>query len=399
LFLQNPFFLSKNNIAAIESMEGPLKNLLVIDLTRVLVGPYCTMILSDLGARVIKIEAPETGDDSRKFGPFIENYSAYFMSLNRGKESIALNLKNKEDKIIFDKILSKADILVENFKPGTLEKWGYGWNEVSKKYPKLIYASASGFGQTGPLKELPAYDMVVQGMGGLMSVTGHPDSEPTRVGTSIGDITAGLFTAIGINAALYDRQKSGKGTYIDVSMLDCQIAILENAIARYLSKNEIPEPMGSRHPSIAPFEAFKTKDSYIIIAAGNDKLFAKLCEVLGIPEISNDENFNTNSLRCKNMDSLKKIFENKLKLKATDEWINQMQEFKIPCGPIYNIKQAVENPQIEKRNMIVKSYHKIIGEFKSAGNPIKMSTYKDENIRGDIPDLDEHREKILKEFI
>jgi CoA:oxalate CoA-transferase len=380
-------------------MDGPLKNLLVIDLTRVLVGPYCTMILSDLGARVIKIEAPETGDDSRIFGPFIENYSAYFMSLNRGKESIALNLKNQDDKKIFDKILSKADILVENFKPGTLEKWGYGWNEVSRKHPKLIYASASGFGQTGPLKELPAYDMVVQGMGGLMSVTGHPNSEPTRVGTSIGDITAGLFTAIGINAALYDRQKTGKGTYIDVAMLDCQIAILENAIARYLSKNEIPEPMGSRHPSIAPFEAFKTKDSYIIIAAGNDKLFAKLCDVLEIPEILNDKKFNTNSLRCKNMDSLKEIFEKKLKMKATEEWINKMQEFKIPCGPIYNIKQAVENPQIEKRNMIVKSYHKIIGEFKSAGNPIKMSTYKDENVRGDIPDLDEHREKILKEFI
>ena len=231
------------------------------------------MILSDLGARVIKIEAPESGDDSRKFGPFVKDYSAYFMSLNRGKESIALNLKNDEDKKIFDKILSKADILVENFKPGTLEKWGFGWKDVSKKYPKLIYASASGFGQTGPLKELPAYDMVVQGMGGLMSVTGHPNSEPTRVGTSIGDITAGLFTAIGINAALYDRQKTGKGAFIDVSMLDCQIAILENAIARYLSKNEIPGPMGSRHPSIAPFEAFKTKDSYIIIAAGNDKLF------------------------------------------------------------------------------------------------------------------------------
>ena len=399
MFLTKPFFLSQTNITALKNMDGPLKNLLVIDLTRVLVGPYCTMILSDLGARVIKIEAPETGDDSRKFGPFIENYSAYFMSLNRGKESIALNLKNQDDKKIFDKILSKADILVENFKPGTLEKWGYGWNEVSRKHPKLIYASASGFGQTGPLKELPAYDMVVQGMGGLMSVTGHPNSEPTRVGTSIGDITAGLFTAIGINAALYDRQKTGKGTYIDVSMLDCQIAILENAIARYLSKNEIPEPMGSRHPSIAPFEAFKTKDSYIIIAAGNDKLFAKLCDVLEIPEILNDKKFNTNSLRCKNMDSLKEIFEKKLKMKATEEWINKMQKFKIPCGPIYNIKQAVENPQIEKRNMIVKSYHKIIGEFKSAGNPIKMSTYKDENVRGDIPDLDEHREKILKEFI
>ena len=380
-------------------MDGPLKNLLVIDLTRVLVGPYCTMILSDLGARVIKIEAPETGDDSRKFGPFIKNYSAYFMSLNRGKESIALNLKNKDDKIIFDKILSKADVLVENFKPGTLEKWGYGWKDVNKKYPKLIYASASGFGQTGPLKELPAYDMVVQGMGGLMSVTGHPNNEPTRVGTSIGDITAGLFTAIGINAALYDRQKTGKGAFIDISMLDCQIAILENAISRYLSKNEIPKPMGSRHPSIAPFEAFKTKDSYIIIAAGNDKLFDKLCEVLDINDVPKEKRFSSNSLRCENMDSLKEILENKLKLKNTNEWIKEMEKLKIPCGPIFNIKQAVENPQIVHRNMIVKSYHKIVGEFKSSGNPIKMSTYKDENSRGDIPDLDEHREKILKEFI
>ena len=380
-------------------MDGPLKNLLVIDLTRVLVGPYCTMILSDLGARVIKIEAPEIGDDSRKFGPFIKNYSAYFMSLNRGKESIALNLKNQDDKKIFDKILSKADILVENFKPGTLEKWGYGWKDVNKKYPKLIYASASGFGQTGPLKELPAYDMVVQGMGGLMSVTGHPNNEPTRVGTSIGDITAGLFTAIGINAALYDRQKTGKGAFIDISMLDCQIAILENAISRYLSKNEIPKPMGSRHPSIAPFEAFKTKDSYIIIAAGNDKLFTKLCEVLNINDIPKEKRFNSNSLRCENMDSLKEILENKLKLKNTNEWIKEMEKLKIPCGPIFNIKQAVENPQIVHRNMIVKSYHKIVGEFKSSGNPIKMSTYKDENSRGDIPDLDEHREKILKEFI
>ena len=379
-------------------MDGPLKNLLVVDLTRVLVGPYCTMILSDLGARVIKIEAPEIGDDSRGFGPFIEDYSAYFMSLNRGKESIALNLKNKNDKEIFEKILAKADILVENFKPGTLEKWGFGWNEVSKKYPKLIYASASGFGQTGPLKELPAYDMVVQGMGGLMSVTGHPNSEPTRVGTSIGDITAGLFTAIGINAALYDRQKTGKGTFIDVSMLDCQIAILENAIARYLSKNEIPEPMGSRHPSIAPFEAFKTKDSFLIIAAGNDKLFKSLCEVLEIPNIANDEMYKTNSLRSQNIDKLKLIIEDKLQHKNTDEWIKVMENLKIPCGPIFNIKQAVENPQIKERNMIVKSFHKKIGEFKSAGNPIKMSTYKDEKTRGDIPDLDEHRDKILKEF-
>jgi CoA:oxalate CoA-transferase len=380
-------------------MDGPLKNLLVIDLTRVLVGPYCTMMLSDLGARVIKVEAPEVGDDSRKFGPFIDDYSAYFMSLNRGKESIALNLKNSDDKIIFDKILAKADILVENFKPGTLDRWGFGWKEVNKKYPKLIYASASGFGQTGPLRELPAYDMVVQGMGGLMSVTGQPNSEPTRVGTSIGDITAALFTTIGINAALYDRQKTGKGMFVDVSMLDCQIAILENAIARYLSKNEIPKPMGSRHPSIAPFEAFKTKDSYIIIAAGNDKLFEKLCNVLQLKEVHKNPKFNTNSSRAQNMDELKKIIEEKLLAKNTSMWVQEMEKEKIPCGPIYNIKEAVENPQIESRNMIVKAYHKVIGDFKLAGNPIKMSTYKDEKTRGDIPDLDEHREKIIKEFV
>ena len=379
-------------------MNGPLKDLLVVDLTRVLVGPYCTMILSDLGARVIKIEAPEIGDDSRNFGPFVKNYSAYFMSLNRGKESIALNLKNENDKKILEKILTKADILVENFKPGTLEKWGFGWKQVSKKYPNLIYASASGFGQTGPLKELPAYDMVVQGMGGLMSVTGHPNSEPTRVGTSIGDITAGLFTAIGINAALYDRQKTGKGMFIDVSMLDCQIAILENAIARYLSKNEIPKPMGSRHPSIAPFEAFKTKDSYIIIAAGNNKLYENLCISLDLKELVNDDRFKTNLLRSENMNILKKLLEDKLINKSTNEWVKILGAVKIPCGPIFNIKDAVENPQVASRNMIVKAYHKVIGEFKLAGNPIKMSAYKDEKTRGEIPDLDEHREKILKEF-
>ena len=379
-------------------MNGPLNDILVLDLTRVLVGPYCTMILSDLGARVIKVEAPEIGDDSRKFGPFIDEQSAYFMSLNRGKESIALNLKNSEDKKIFEQILKKADVLVENFKPGTLEKWGFGWKDLCKKYPKLIYASASGFGQTGPLRELPAYDMVVQGMGGLMSVTGQPNSEPTRVGTSIGDITAGLFTAIGVNAALYDRKKTGKGTYIDVSMLDCQIAILENAIARYLAKNEIPKPMGSRHPSIAPFEAFKTKDSYIIIAAGNDRLFEKLCELLAMPEMSKDPKFSDNSSRAKNMDELKIILEKKLASRSTSEWVKDMEKEKIPCGPIFNIKEAVENPQVESRNMIVKAYHKVVGDFKLAGNPIKMSAYKDEKTRGDIPDLDEHREKIIKEF-
>ena len=379
-------------------MDGPLKNILVLDLTRVLVGPYCTMILSDLGARVIKIEAPEVGDDSRKFGPFVKDNSAYFMSLNRGKESIALNLKDTNDKKIFLNILKKADVLVENFKPGTLDKWGFGWKDMCKKFPKLIYASASGFGQTGPLKELPAYDMVVQGMGGLMSVTGQPNSEPTRVGTSIGDITAALFTSIGINSALFNREKTGKGMFIDVSMLDCQIAILENAIARYLSKKEIPQPMGSRHPSIAPFEAFKTKDSYIIIAAGNDKLFEKLCHSLNMKEEVKNEKFKTNALRCQNMDDLKSIMENKLKFYNTKEWTKKLEKDKIPCGPIFNIKDAVENPQIKARNMIVDTYHETVGNFKTAGNPIKMSSYEDSLKRGNVPNLDGDREKIIKEF-
>ena len=377
--------------------NGPLSGLLVLDLTRVLVGPYCTMILSDLGARVIKVEAPEVGDDSRSFGPFVEDQSAYFMSLNRNKESIALNLKNEKDKKIFEKILPKADILIENFKPGTLSKWGYGWENLKDKYPKLIYASASGFGQTGPLKGLPAYDMVVQGMGGLMSVTGQPDSEPTRVGTSIGDITAGLFTAIGINAALYDRQKTGKGMYIDVAMLDCQIAILENAVARYLTKGEIPKPMGSRHPSISPFEAFKTKDSYVIIAAGNDKLFEGMCKVFNL-NLHEDDKFKTNANRNKNIDELKKILENQLKTNTTAYWCKILEENKIPCGPINNIKEVVDSPQTKARNMIVSAIHDKIGQFKMPGNPIKMSSYEDPDTRGDIPNLDQHREKILKEF-
>ncbi len=199
-------------------------------------------------------------------------------------------------------------------------------------------------------------------------------------------------------ATLSDRQKTGKGMYIDVSMLDCQIAILENAIARYLSKNEIPKPMGSRHPSIAPFEAFKTKDSYIIIAAGNDKLFENLCNALDLKDLIMDEKYKSNSSRSENMNELKKILEQKLINKTTNEWVKNLESLKIPCGPIFNIKEAVENPQVEARNMIVKAYHKVIGDFKLAGNPIKMSTYKDEKTRGDIPDLDEHREKIIKEF-
>lgn len=245
--------------------KGPLTGTTVIDLTRVLAGPYCTMVLSDLGARVIKVERPVVGDDARHIGPFINEKSAYFMSLNRGKESIALDLKTLEDKETFLSLLEGADVLVENYRPGTMEKLGLGWEFLSKKFPNLIYAAASGFGHSGPYSKRPAYDMVVQGMGGIMSLTGHEGSPPTRVGTSVGDITAGLFTAIGISSALYHRAQTGQPQKIDVAMLDCQVALLENAIARYFASGQVPGPLGARHPSITPFQAFKAKDGHLIM--------------------------------------------------------------------------------------------------------------------------------------
>ena len=225
-------------------VEGPLSGITVIDLTRVLAGPYCTMVLADLGARVIKVEQPGSGDDSRAFGPFVKGASAYFASLNRGKESIALDLKDPADREIFGKLLERADVVVENFRPGTMEKLGFGYDALHEKYPRLIYAAASGFGHTGPYSKRAAYDMVVQGMGGVMSVTGHEGQAPVRVGTAIGDITAGLFTAIGVNAALLHRAASGEAIKVDVAMLDSQVAILENAIARYAATGEIPGPLG-----------------------------------------------------------------------------------------------------------------------------------------------------------
>ena len=239
---------------------GPLADVTVLDLTRVLAGPYCTMVLADLGARVIKVERPGGGDDARAIGPFVKGQSAYFMSLNRGKESISLDLRDPADREIFEKLLPRADVLVENYRAGVMEKLGYGWETLHSRHPRLIYAAASGFGHTGPYAGRPAYDLVAQGMGGLMSLTGQPGSEPTRVGTSIGDIAAGLFTAVGVNAALYHRQLTGDGTKIDVAMLDCQVALLENAIARYVATAQVPGPLGSRHPSITPFDAFACAD-------------------------------------------------------------------------------------------------------------------------------------------
>ncbi|MTI71661.1 MAG: CoA transferase [Firmicutes bacterium] len=375
-----------------------LEGIKVLDLTRVLVGPYCTMILADLGAEVIKVERPEVGDDSRSFSPFIENESAYFISLNRGKKSIDLDLKEPKDKLILEKLIEKVDVIVENFRPGTMEKLGFGYEDIKKINPSIIYASMSGFGHTGPLSKYPAYDMIVQAMGGIMSITGEENSKPVRVGSSIGDITAGLFGTIGILAALNNRSKTNEGQKVDISMLDCQVAILENAIQRYEITGKIPKPLGTKHPSIAPFQAFKSKDSYIIIAAGNDNLFKKMCKAMYIEKIIEDERFKTNKDRLKNQDELINIIEKLTIKKTTKEWIEIFSVKGVPAGPIDTIDKVINNPQVNERDMIVNINHPRIGDMKVAGSPIKLSKTPVE-IEKSAPDLGEHKKWVFKHIL
>jgi len=377
---------------------GPLVDVTVLDLTRVLAGPYCTMVLADLGARVIKVERPGEGDDARAIGPFVNAKSAYFMSLNRGKESIALDLRDPADREIFQKLLPRADVLVENFRAGVMEKLGYGWETLHARHPRLIYAAASGFGHTGPYAGRPAYDLVAQAMGGLMSLTGQPGSEPTRVGTSIGDIAAGLFTAVGVNAALYHRQLTGEGTKIDVAMLDCQVALLENAIARYVATARVPGPLGSRHPSITPFEAFACSDGHLILAAGNDGLFRKLCDVLGCPELADDPRFGSNEARTGNADALKIAIEGALGARTRADWLAAFEAAGVPCGPINDVAEVMADPQVAARNMVIRVMDEVAGEISMPGNPIKLSAFEDPDTREPAPDLDQDRRRLLDEL-
>jgi len=377
---------------------GPLSDVTVLDLTRVLAGPYCTMVLADLGARVIKVERPGDGDDARAIGPFVKAKSAYFMSLNRGKESIALDLNDPADRKIFDELLPRADVLVENYRAGVMEKLGYGWETLHARHPRLIYAAASGFGHTGPYAGRPAYDLVAQGMGGLMSLTGQPGSEPTRVGTSIGDIAAGLFTAVGVNAALYHRGLTGEGTKIDVAMLDCQVALLENAIARYVATGQVPGPLGSRHPSITPFEAFASADGHLIIAAGNDGLFRKLCDVLGRPELVDDVRFCSNQARSSNADALKLAIEGALRERTRADWLAALEAAGVPCGPINDVAEVMADPQVAARNMVIRVLDDVAGEISMPGNPIKLSGFEDPSTREPAPGLDRDRQRLLDEL-
>ena len=375
--------------------KGPLEGIVVVDLSRILAGPYCTFLMAEMGARVIKVEPPKGGDDARAYGPFVNGKSTYFASVNRGKESIALDLKSDADRKIFEQLLAKADVVVENFRPGTMEKLGFGWEQLHPKFPKLIYASASGFGHTGPNSKDPAYDMVMQGMGGIMSITGNEGQPPSRVGMSIGDIGAGLYTAVAVNAALIHRMKTGESTKVDIAMFDCQLALMENAIMRYTVEGEVPGPLGARHPTITPFQAFATSDGSIIIAAGNDSLFIKMCDALGRPDWASDPNHKTNALRLKHYKHLWQEIESVLKQNTTAHWLAVLGKAGIPCGPINNVAQAISHPQVAARNMLVSVPDGSGGTLKLAGNPLKMSAFEDPTTRRAAPDLDADRAAIL----
>ncbi|CAE6829959.1 MULTISPECIES: CaiB/BaiF CoA transferase family protein [Paraburkholderia] len=379
----------------------PLEGITVVDFSRVLSGPYCAMTLADLGARVIKIERVGTGDDTRAFGPFVDNESAYFMCFNRGKESIALDFKSPRDRELLERLLDKADVVVENFRPGVMERLGYGPEQLARTHPHIVYASISGFGHSGPFKDLPGYDTVVQAMGGVMSLTGWPDNQPARVGTAFGDLGAALFAVIGILAGLYKRSKDAQGTHVDIAMLDCQAALMETAFARFDVEAKVPTRTGDAHPSLAPFESFAAQDGRFIIAAGNDQLFLLMADALGVPEVALDPLFLTNDLRVQNRPVMIETVERVTRSAPVSVWLDKLNEAGVPCAPINTIDKVIEHPQLHARNMFIHVQGKSERKVKTAGNPVKMSTSPDEDVTvvRKAPAVDEHREAILAELM
>ncbi|MGC8943824.1 MAG: CaiB/BaiF CoA transferase family protein [Caldisericia bacterium] len=380
-------------------MKNQLENIRVLDLSHVLAGPVASMILGDLGAEIIHIEPPK-GDDSREFGPFIKEKSAYFISVNRNKKSVVIDLKKDEGKKILYDLIKISDILIENFKPGTIKKLGFSYEEVKKIKPDIIYASISGFGNdTLPkYRNKPSYDMVVQAYSGLMSITGTEEGEYVRVGTSIGDIIAGHHCAISILTALYIREKTGIGQYIDISMLDSLIYILENAILRYIVTGEIPRPLGTKHPTITPFQGYKTKDQWIIVPIGNDSLWLKLCKAIERNDLIDNPKFKTNKDRTENRTELNIILEKVFNTKTFSEWKEIFEKNNLPYSPINTIDKVVSDPIVKYREMLVELNQPDIGKIKIIGSPFKLSETPGK-VRTHAPSLGEHTEEILKNLL
>ena len=374
---------------------APLDGITILDLTHVLAGPFATHTLQDLGARVIKVERPGTGDDTRAFPPFVQGESAYFAVLNAGKQSIALDLKDAADRAILDRLLARADVLVENYRPGVLARLGYGWDVLQARHPRLILASVSGFGQTGPDAAKPAYDMVVQARGGVMSITGETGGPPVRVGASIGDIVAGMFLTQGILAALYDRTRTGLGAWVDVAMLDAQLAIQEHAVALASVTGVAPGPTGARHPTITPFATFRAADGFVVIAAGNDAMFSRLCAVLGLA-IAADPRFATNAARCDNNALLKRLIEAVTLGETVAHWIAVLEAAGLPTARVQDMVEVLRDPQLLARNMVLPiTARDGRPAFTATGNPVKLSSLPERDNRPPAPALDGDRGAIL----
>jgi crotonobetainyl-CoA:carnitine CoA-transferase CaiB-like acyl-CoA transferase len=374
---------------------GPLRGVTVLDLSRVLAGPYCTMQLADMGARVIKIERPGAGDDTRAWGPpFAGGESAYFLSINRNKESVTLNFKHPRGRQLLDDLIARADVLIENFRPGTLDDMGLGYADLSAKHPRLIYTSISGFGRTGPLRDRAGYDAVIQGEGGIMSVTGPADGGGCKVGVAIADLAAGLFATQGTLLALYARQHTGRGQHVDVALLDSLAALLTYQAGIYFVTGAPPKRFGNAHPTVAPYETFQVADGEVVLAVGNDDLWQRFCPVAGLEPHAADPRFATNRERVRNYDALRPIVAGAMLKRTRAEWLTLLDDAGIPAGSVRNLHEVLTDEQLLARDMVHTLQHAVAGPVKLLGVPVKMSETPG-TVRQPPPALGEHTEKVL----
>jgi len=378
--------------------RGPLCGIRVLDLTRVLAGPYCTTLLWELGAEILKVEQPGHGDDTRAFPPFQNGESVYFASINRGKRSLALNLKDESDKRVFEELLERADVLVENFRPGTMANFGLDYDRIKDRFPALVYASISGFGHTGPYRDLPAYDLIVQALGGMISINGPEGGPGVRLGISLGDLAAGTFAALAISSALYERRASGAGRFIDIAMLDVQTMLLESALVRQFATCETQRPTGSRHPVITPFDVFAAKDGPVAIGCANDQLFDQLCDAIERPAFKTDKRYENLYARFANHGALKDDLEKALSSRTVAEWVNLLRARGLPVAPIHTMADVVNDPQLKARQMFVDVDDKEMGALTMTGSAFKISGYPHSPTRPPAPNLDEARADIMEEL-
>jgi len=377
--------------------QKPLRGVRVLDLTRVLSGPFCTMNLADLGAEVIKIEMPGRGDDSRGFAPLMPSGdSGYFYSVNRGKRSVTLDLRREEGAAIFAELAAKSDVVVENFSPGTMERFKLGYAQLKAANPKIILCSISGFGQSGPMTSLPAYDIVAQALGGTMSITGNPCGEPVRCGVSVGDLAAALYAVIAIIAALRVRDRDGVGNHVDISMLDCQVAMLEDALARYSVSGKIPQRLGTRHPSITPFQQFHAADDYFVMGVGNEAIWMRFCDVIGMAQLKDDPRFLTNHDRTAHHHELETILAQIFATKPREYWLRILADASVPCAPIANVEEVTRDPHLAARNMILHAEHPNFDRLIVPGSPLKSAGGGDSDIPSTrAPSLGESTDEVL----